>query len=344
MTRNAKLLVAPLAMTLVSCVATDGKFDVRPISNPLAEAQKRGSPMIQEGRNLLALGSVGLALEAFRKSLRDEPASNVEALAGIAACYERMGRWDLARANYESALAIEPQNIILLNSFAAALDGQGKHSEAASIRAEIARRDAATVNAAAQEIAVAATAEIPAVQPDPVTVASMPPAPSITVALPQPRAIAQAAPTPLPVSKPIALTTGPRLERTSLGEVALVTTSQPLWRPQVVARTQQSVTVKFVPLRAAYRDTRIRLLNAARREGLAARTRVALGRKGWNRVIIGDADRVRDRTLVLYSLESADAARRLSQEFGFGIARNPRSGPLTVLLGRDSVRPSQAKS
>jgi hypothetical protein len=123
-----------------------------------------------------------------------------------------------------------------------------------------------------------------------------------------------------------------------------VTSGEPLWRSQLVARTRQSVTVQFVPLRPPYRDTRVRLLNAARHEGLAARTRLALGRKGWNRVMIGDAGRVRERTLVLYSHTTEDAARRLSAEFGFRIARDARSGPLTVLLGRDAVRRAQSKS
>ncbi len=362
MMKPSKMLFAPLAMTLVSCVANDGKFNVRPIANPLAAAQQRGSPMIQEGRNLLALGSVGLALEAFRKSLRDEPASNVEALAGIAACYERMGRWDLSRANYEAALAVEPHNTILLNSFAASLDAQGNRAEAVELRTEIARREAATVAAAANDIARTATAESaplapPQVTPAPAAAQPAPnvpraaPAASVTVALPPARPVAGVVPTTASV-KPTrtaqavmpAAAPGPRLERTSLGEVALVTSGEPLWRPQVVARSQHRVTVQFVALRPAYRDTRVRLLNAARYQGLAARTRMSLGRKGWNRVVIGDAGRVRERTLVLYSPATADAARRLSAEFGFGIARDARAGPLTVLLGRDAVRRGQAKS
>lgn len=355
MTLSANWLAAPFALTLASCVANDGKFDVRPIANPIAAAKERGSPMVQEGRSLLAMGSIGLALEAFRKSLRDDPASNVQALAGIAACYERMGRWDLARANYEAALAIEPTNEILLNTFAASLDQQGRHREATALRAEIARRDALAVGAAADEIAVSASAQAPVPAPPravPSPVVAGPPAlnsplppPSVTVPLPAPRiATGQAIAARPEATPPPPATAGPRLERTSLGEVALVTTDQPLWRPQVIARSQQSVTVKFVPLRPAYRETRVRLLNAARHEGLAARTRLALGQKGWNRVLIGDAGRVRERSLVLYSTESAEAARRLAAEFGFGIARDPRAGVLTVLLGRDAARRTIAKS
>ena len=382
MTTRQQMLLAPLALTIVGCVANDGKFNVRPIANPLAAAQERGTPMITEGRGLLALGHVGLALEAFRKSLRDEPASNVAALAGIAACYERMGRYDLSRANYEAALALEPTNVVLLNTFAASLEHQGRTAEAAAVRQEAFRRDAAVVTAAAQDVASAAASEIhvelpqtrparsvelaatPASTPSPMRVrtadkqpVSAPvitktpaPAASITVALPPARVANPVASISAGEAKRIAVPVrpmvadGPRLERTSLGEVALVTSREPLWRPQLVARTQHSVTVQFVPLRTAYRDTRVRLLNAARHEGLAARTRMSLGRKGWNHVLIGDAGRVREKTLVLYSPATAGAARRLATEFGFGIAKIPRPGPLTVLLGRDAVRRPQAKS
>ena len=44
-----------------------------------------------------------LALEAYRKALREDPQS-VGAMMGIATCYDRMGRFDLSRRHYEMAL------------------------------------------------------------------------------------------------------------------------------------------------------------------------------------------------------------------------------------------------
>jgi hypothetical protein len=61
-------------------------------------------------------------------------------------------------------------------------------------------------------------------------------------------------------------------------------------------------------------------------------------------VSIGDADRTRQKSLILYSTATAEAARRLAAEFGFGIARDPRPGPLTVLLGRDSIGRAEKRS
>jgi hypothetical protein len=64
----------------------------------------------------------------------------------------------------------------------------------------------------------------------------------------------------------------PRLERLSPGEVALLTGSGPVWRGQVVARTPQKLTVRWVPLTTAAARPNIRLLNAARWPRGAGRT------------------------------------------------------------------------
>ena len=55
--------------------------------------------------------------------------------------------------------------------------------------------------------------------------------------------------------------------------IALVTSGKPIWSAQVVARTRLSTTVRWVPIQSASTRPNIRLLNAARREGLAAQAR-----------------------------------------------------------------------
>jgi hypothetical protein len=181
-----------------------------------------------------------------------------------------------------------------------------------------------------------------------------PEAPSVTVKLPAARPAsaateqAIAARTPTAFAQPPRAKPGIRLERLSLGEVALLTSGKPQWKPLGVNRSLASTTVKFVPLARESqvrfasltplrRDASVRLLNAARHEGLAARTRVALNRGGWKMVTIGDAGRIRQRSLVLYSPATEQIARRLAVQYGFGIAKEARPGPLTVLLGRDAV-------
>src|SRR6185369_5932142 len=109
-------------------------------ADPYTKATKAGSPAVVEGRSLLAMGSVGLAIEAFRKALIQQPDS-IEALAGLAECYDQMGRADLSRAKYEAALAIAPNNATLLRTFAISLERQGNYAEGASLRKEAAEAE-----------------------------------------------------------------------------------------------------------------------------------------------------------------------------------------------------------
>ena len=146
----------------------------------------------------------------------------------------------------------------------------------------------------------------------------------------------------------------PRLERLSMGEVALLTGGGPAWRTEVVAQSQRSVTARFVPLKGAATATQtarfvplktamaanrpnIRLLNAARRQGLAARTRETLLDRGWRKIAIGDAAQVHARSIVLYPAGQQVLGKRLAAQFGFASGVNSRSDEVLVLLGRDAA-------
>jgi hypothetical protein len=129
----------------------------------------------------------------------------------------------------------------------------------------------------------------------------------------------------------------PRLERLSLGEVALLTDTGSAWRGQVVARTPQKITVRWVPLTTAAVRPNIRLLNAARVQGLAARNRDYLFSRGWRKIEIGDASVTRDRSLVLYPMLRPQLGRSLAAQFGFRAQPVNSSDAFVVLLGRDSA-------
>jgi hypothetical protein len=477
------------------------------LADPYTKATKAGSPAVAEGRGLLAVGSVGLAIEAFRKALRDDPRS-VEALAGLAECYDQMGRHDLSQAKYEAALAIAPTDPTLLRTFAVSLERQGRFAEAKELRGEAATVERAQAAALIRPVPPApvlvqaqsapAPAKLATVRPQPVPVrvgmtppqptrravaapvvephrtavaqnpvqlqltskplvtssawavdvapiAPPQPAPAASVTVKLPRAapplaeapkiataavsrvetpkVAIAAPTPvdapkvaiassprvepakavavpvvprltepagvepvaappvqpvkvaaasaapsvtvkLPPARPAAaplpekpvepaprqiiaeatpLKVGPRLERLSMGEVALLTDPRPRWRDQA-RQVAVGTRPRFVALADLQRSYGVRLLNAARHEGLAARTRFALNRQGWKSVTIGDSARIRQRSLVLYSEKTEKAARRLAAQFGFWIAKEARPGPLTILLGRDWANRSQSRA
>jgi hypothetical protein len=296
---------------LLAATACTNDVEVRSIASPLAQGHKPANFRVAEGNAQYALGNIGLALEAFRKALREEPGS-VEAMVGLATCYDRMGRFDLSRKNYEMALAVAPSDTSLYAAFAQSLELQGQGPEAARVKAELAER------VVAPEAPRAALGSVPVLPP--------PPAPSVTVALAPPR------------SAPVAVEpvrSGVRLERLSLGEVALVTMPTKRWESRTVAKSPTSTTIRFEPRREAA----VTLLNAARVRGLAARTRVYLAARGFRGAAIGDAPRIRQQSAIQYGASEARRAERLAAQFGFELERQTGAmSGLTVLLGRDAAR------
>ena len=306
--------VASLALVAILASACNGgELNVRSISSPLAAGRQPANFRLAEGNAQFALGNIGLALESFRKALREDPAS-VDAMVGLAACYDRMGRFDLSRRHYEMALAAQPAEPALYAALAQSLDVQGRVPEAARVKAEF----------AARVVAPEATRDVPGSVP----VLPPPPAPSVTVALAPPRSA------PVAVAQPKA---GVRLERLSIGEVALVTQDRPRWQVRTVTRTAHSTTIRF----EARPVTAVTLLNAARVQGLAARTRSFLAARGFRGAAIGDAPAVRRHSVILYSAADRARAERIAAQFGFALERQPGTAAakgLIILLGRDAAR------
>jgi tetratricopeptide (TPR) repeat protein len=315
-----------LLIAAASCTSAHPDIKVRAAGS---QVEVKG---LGEARSQLALGNVGLALEGFRTVLRDAP-GNTDAAVGIAHCYEQMGRFDLSRNWFETALASAPDNVAVLDAFADSLQSQGKLSEAASVRSEAARLASATAIHAPS--ATAAPAPLLAVGDiaQTVTIALPPPAPAEpATATPKPQLSGQAALAESTLS-------GPRLERLSLGEVALITRTEPVWTAQLIGSSQRSATFRWVELKPV-----ARLLNAARVEGLAARTREKLASRGWTKLAIGDAPAVRSKTLVLYPEYRRGMALRLAAQFGFTHLQSFSGSEIVVLLGRDAASPKDPRS
>lgn len=281
------VIVLLASAALGSGCASDPALEVRPVG-VTARGAAAGDTLAL-GRAALAMGNVGLALQQFRQSLRVSPGST-DALSGIALCYDAMGRVDLSRRYYEEALALAPADVPLLRLYAASLARHGAIAEAQAVISEIAMRSKA-----------------PAVQwvIDPAS-AAKPPAPPVEVATVEPVAARSTSPKA-------------RLERLSLGEIALVTTGAPLWIALPAPTPVRSVTV----------------LNAARREGLAARNRKQLHGAGWRSVAIGDAPHVRKSSLVLYPAGQRSEARRLADNLRIVAIRPEARTDILILLGRD---------
>ena len=448
MKRGGKFIASSAAIAVAACGGQQGKLEIRSTPKPLSQIERSVPARIAEARGLLALGNVGLALTSFRIAAREDP-NSVDALAGIAASYDQMGRFDLSRRYYESALALAPADRQLLAAFAASLQLQGKAAEALSVRREIAARAAAASTPVHESPApagpVAPPVEMAAAEPKPapapvaapsklapiVPVTAAPeaeaaPAPkprqrtapkpmerpevrvaafqpevkptsaprptpavqpaalgqSVTVKLPPARPVAEAPapelakrefarPTPsvvdrqLPMHEPapvnlpqdftdvallrsveeripepaVITELGPRIERVSMGEIALITVPKPSWKPTTVAVSNRTAKVRFVPLRQAnLQPAKVRLLNAARVNRLAARTRNFLNARGWRGLAIGNANSTRARSVILYPAKQRAAAQRLSAQFGFPLSRRASGSHIVVLLGSDAAR------
>jgi Flp pilus assembly protein TadD len=301
MNQGAKSLLLIGSLAAASCTTAPEQVQVRSIADP-GSKMRSGNDALADAKGQLALGNTGLALEGFRRASREAP-NNAEAFAGMAACYDMMGRFDLAQTNYEAALALQPRNATLLNAFAANLDRQGRPEGARKVREEVAELNSAAIaleqtladndepavatavtvalgapvtrvtqlEAAPTQVPIAKVAKVapmvsaPTASAPVVTVALPPAQPVVMVAMRPPTPVASMTPAPLaevPYAMPEAkiaeilartnatVDAGPRLERLSMGEVALVTGAS-AWRGQVVTHSKQSVTVRWVPLNIA---------------------------------------------------------------------------------------------
>lgn len=289
---------APL---ILSGCATNAPLNIRAIALSPAEVAAPVPQRLAEARAQLAISNVALALDLFRKAEREQPGLT-EALEGMAVCYEKMGRHDLSRRYFEQALAAEPGNARVLGKFAEMLERQGEAEQAAAVRAEVRWRAGGTAPTSER---MAISLRIPEVGVG-LTLNNEP------VAVPRTQVS----------DRSLEVGSGSRLQRLSLGEVALVTKSSPKWARVKAPPTGQG---------------QVRLLNATSEHGLAARTRSALLRAGWSQIVTGNSAKVRERSLILYSAEQVATARRLSRQLALPLAKDARPGRITVLLGRDAV-------
>ena len=304
MVRGTNTFLLVVGLIVSACTGPSNKIEIRPIGT--ADKARPASEQIAYARSQLALGSPGLALEAFRKAAREQP-DNPLALSGIADSYAAMGRDDLARRYYEAALALTPQDPILLQ--AVSTPTPAAHAEAI---APIERASSGPESPPLQSVQAPVAA----------------PTATVTVKLPSPR----------PAPAVVANAAQPRLERLSPGEVALVTTARPLWQAVVVSRTRLSTTVRWVALRSETPEPQIRLLNAARRQGLAARTRQLLSTQGWRKLAIGNAAKVRSTSVVLYPFAHEATGRSIAARLNCRAIGTTRGKAIVVLLGRDAAR------
>jgi hypothetical protein len=353
MMRGALIFVSGAAMLALAGCAPQGELAIRPKATALAAGDHPVSFRVAEARAHFALGNVALAAEGFRKAMREDPAS-IEAMNGLAACYDRMGRFDLSRRYYEMALAVAPGDARLYANLALSLDMQGRTDDARDVRAEMASRLAAGGSASAVLVSVE-PAGAPSLEAQPVigddaairVAVTQVVAPDIVAPAEAALPAAVAAPAQPAAAVSLALAPprrhpdhadGPRLERLSMGEVALVTDGPIRWKPRLAERPRGTALASNALHPAPI--VRLTLLNAARSNGLAARTRQLLQRRGFaeSPIRIGNAVRVQRSSVILYPAGGRADAARVASHFGFALRRQPGADRrLVIVLGRDAA-------
>jgi hypothetical protein len=318
------LSVSAALLGTTACTTSAPKIQVRAVVKGSAPQQETASAELLQAHGHLALGSVALALEGYRRTNRMDP-DNVEAMMGMAECYARMGRADIASRYSQMALAAS-SGVKRGGNHLAEAPIQQSAQAIAPARVELARQgDAAADTASATSSKATLT----------ISTAAVAKAMSELDVTLTPPAIKRSLPVQTAGSAPAV-----RLQRISAQEVALVTTTAPIKQ----ADLQSSRALRRAHAASLTRaqpggGPRLAMLNAARVPGLAARTREAFKTMAKGEILIGDAPQVIERTELRYAADQYAEAQRLSRRLGIPMRRAQLpSGSLALWLGRDAKR------
>jgi tetratricopeptide (TPR) repeat protein len=272
-----------------------------------------GSTNLKEAQQNLSLGNPALAIDGFRKALRNEPGL-IEAHTGMAAAYDRLGRYDLSRRYYEQALALDPQRKSTYLEMAASLLSQGRLSEAEGLEREAEQVTGVSVNL-----------------PEPLSGRELAIVSAPTSGPPKPRLASPSANRgPAGVSQPYLA-----LKRVSRLEVALVA-SKSLGAPATAANES------LLRGRSGAEGSGRRLLqirNAMGRRGLAGRMGHYLQGNGWTRYQTADASRKRFSSLIVVPPTDYRRAVLLKRQLSFAprIVTSNSTRSIILILGSDAA-------
>ena len=130
---NRKAMLIALVIATAACGPAAKKVAIQPINNDAAMAAQDA---LVRGDILFSRGEHALALDAYRRGMRKDPA-NAHALNGVAISYAAMGRHDLAREFFELALARAPGDERIHRNFARSLRAEGRRGEADALMAQL---------------------------------------------------------------------------------------------------------------------------------------------------------------------------------------------------------------
>ncbi len=126
----SQLLLLQCALLLGGCAAFD-RAELRVRS--AGEEYQAANPDLERARYLILQREYGLAITEFRKVLRFDP-KNAEAYNGLGVAYRGVGRADLARRNFEIALAHKPAEGKFYRNLSKLLKAEGEHDMARRLK------------------------------------------------------------------------------------------------------------------------------------------------------------------------------------------------------------------
>ena len=295
------LALAQLCVGVQSAQAHAHVQAPRPIDQiraiPEASPALPGESPYDHAKRLLAAADVAGGLTAFRLALLDHPDS-ADVLDGVAVCYDRLGRPDLAQPYYRAALAIDPSSARLHNNLGYSLY-LSKRTEEATAELRLAERSDDERSAASARRTLAEIGEDAARSA---------------------RAIA-ASTTSAPA--PYVEVVSSAIERTSEGEQRLVIGREP--GGAVPAQLQAEATLVAVarPWRAEDDEALIAEADAARPAALVLAA---------NPAVVGRRPASRENDTAILAIRAFDASSEIGSKIAFGDASTLAAPRRSILL------------
>jgi tetratricopeptide (TPR) repeat protein len=110
-----KYLALAVCVALSACSSYDWP-EIRSVVKIGDEKAVSGIDLaLAQGRDNFAVGNYGIAIDSFNAAVTFDPQS-IKGLNGLAASYDKLGRFDLAERYYTTALALDPNSPVTLNN------------------------------------------------------------------------------------------------------------------------------------------------------------------------------------------------------------------------------------
>ena len=126
------MLSASLVIAVAGCVSSPVSDAPQPRIEATLPVRQGSQSNLDFARLEFSRGNYGNAIQYLEKELAQKPAS-VAALNGLGACYDQLGRYEVAQRYYFRALDLAPESSQTLSNIGYSYLQQGRHREAVAI-------------------------------------------------------------------------------------------------------------------------------------------------------------------------------------------------------------------